>query len=74
MKLSDLPKVEALPVREKLRLVDELWISAAPQLSALRVSAEEKAILDERWAVFLKNPESALTVEKFKQRLKGLRG
>jgi len=73
MTLIELPKVRALSVREKLQLVDELWLSVAPELDALEVSEEEKATLNGRWAAFLKNPASALTVQEFKERLKNLR-
>ena len=44
-------------------------MSVAPELDTLEVSEEEKATLDERWAAFLKDPASALTVEQFKERL-----
>jgi len=70
MTLTDLPEVQALSAREKLQLVDELWVSVAPELDALEVSAEEKGMLDERWAAFLKDPVSTLTLEQFKERLK----
>ena len=74
MTLTDLPQVRALSAREKLQLVDELWLSVAPELDALEVSEEEKTMLDERWAAFLKDPDSALTLEQFKDRLRTLRG
>ena len=74
MTLTDLPEVRALSVREKLQLVDELWLSVAPELDALEVSEEAKTILDERWAAFLRDPASALTLEQFKQRLKARPG
>jgi putative addiction module component (TIGR02574 family) len=73
MTLTDLPQVQALSAREKLQLVDDLWISVAPDLEALEVSEEEKTALDGRWTAFLKNPTSALTLEEFKERLKALR-
>ena len=73
MKLADLPELQALSAKEKLELVDELWISVAPELDALEVSSEEKQMLDERWAAFLRDPASALTLEQFKKRLKALR-
>lgn len=65
--------VRALSAREKLQLVDELWMSVATELDALEVSAEAKGMLDERWAAFLQDPASALTLEQFKERLKALR-
>jgi putative addiction module component (TIGR02574 family) len=73
MTLTDFPAVQALSAQEKLLLVDELWLSVAPELDTLEVSEEEKGMLDERWAAFLKDPASALSLEQFKQRLKALR-
>jgi putative addiction module component (TIGR02574 family) len=70
MTLTDFPEVQALSAREKLQLVDELWVSVAPELEALEVSEDEKGMLDERWAMFLKDPASALTLEQFKEQLK----
>jgi len=61
MKLADFPEVQALSAQDKLQLVDELWLSVAPQLGSMAVSQEEKDILDARWAAFLKDPSSALT-------------
>jgi putative addiction module component (TIGR02574 family) len=72
MKLIDLPELQNLPVREKLRLVDELWLSMTPELESLEVSREERETLDERWATFLLNPRSALTLEEFQERMKAL--
>ena len=73
MTLTDFPEVQALSAREKLQLVDELWVSVAPELEALEVSAEEKGMLDDRWARFLKDPASALTLQQFKEQLKTAR-
>lgn len=73
MKLIDFPEVQRLPVREKLGLVDELWLSMTPELDALEVSAEEREVLDERWANFMGNPGSALTLEEFQERMKTFR-
>lgn len=70
MKLIDLPEPQNLPVREKLRLVDELWLSMTPELESLEVSQHEREALDERWATFLRNPRSALTLEEFQERMK----
>jgi putative addiction module component (TIGR02574 family) len=70
MTLTDFPEVRALSAREKLQLVDELWVSLGPELDVLEVSSEEGGVLDERWAAFLKDPASALTLEQFKEQLK----
>jgi putative addiction module component (TIGR02574 family) len=74
MKLADFPEVQNLPVRDKLQLVDDLWLSMAAELSTLDVSDEEKTLLDERWASFLKDPDSALTLEQFDEKMRVLRG
>jgi putative addiction module component (TIGR02574 family) len=73
MKLADFPEVQNLPVREKLQLVDDLWLSMAAQISALNVSEEEKILLDERWASFLKDPAATLTLDQFDEKLRALR-
>jgi len=73
MRLADLPQVRSLPVREKLELADELWQEAAHELESLEVTPAEKNLLDERWAAFLLNPASALTLEQFKEKVKKLR-
>ncbi|HRQ89341.1 MAG TPA: addiction module protein [Bacteroidia bacterium] len=73
MKLAEFPQIQALSVREKLELVDEIWKSASPEADVLDVSAEERQLLDERWTEFLAAPETALTVEQFKDRLRLLR-
>jgi putative addiction module component (TIGR02574 family) len=73
MKLADFPEVRALSAQKKLQLVDELWLSVAPQLGSLSVSPEEKDLLDARWAAFLKDPSSALTLEQFQEKMQKLR-
>jgi putative addiction module component (TIGR02574 family) len=73
MTLADFPELQALSAREKLELVDELWVAVAPDLDKLETSTEEKQILDDRWARFLKDPGSALTLEQFQARLQALR-
>ena len=70
MRLTDFPDVQDLPVRQKLELVDELWLSMAPELDSLEVSEREQELLDERWAAFIQNPESAITLDEFRKRMK----
>ena len=73
MRLTDFPDVQGLPVRQKLELVDELWLSMAPELDSLEVSEREQELLDERWAAFLKDPGSAITLDEFQKRMKAHR-
>jgi putative addiction module component (TIGR02574 family) len=70
MKLADLPEVRALSAREKLELADELWQDAAHDLDSLEVTPAEKKLLDERWAAYIRDPSSALTLEQFKAKVK----
>ncbi|MEN3943954.1 addiction module protein [Prosthecobacter sp. SYSU 5D2] len=63
MTLADFPQLRALPVREKLLIVDEIWASMAG--AELAVSEQEKYELDERWAQFESDPSWALTLEEF---------
>jgi putative addiction module component (TIGR02574 family) len=74
MTLADLPQIQALPAREKLQLLDDLWIQVAHDIDSLDVTPEEKLLLDDRWNRFLSNPSSALTLEDFEKRVRALRG
>ena len=73
MKLAELPEVQNLPVREKLALVDELWLALTQELESLEVSDDEKTLLDERWEAFLKDPDSALSIDQFRGKFSELR-
>ena len=67
--ITDLPQVQALSIREKLALVDELWKSVPHDLDRLAVSDEEKDLLDARWSEFLADPAKALSIEQFQDRI-----
>jgi putative addiction module component (TIGR02574 family) len=73
MILKELPQVQTLSVREKLERVDDLLKSLSCDLDEIEATQEEKDILDGRWAHFLQNPSSALTVDQFKRELNALR-
>ncbi|MCE0522422.1 MAG: addiction module protein [Methylacidiphilales bacterium] len=66
MKLKELPQIMALSTAEKLDLIHDLWESIYPEVEQNEVSDEGKKLLDERWEKYLKNPESALTLEQLK--------
>ncbi|NJL18993.1 MAG: addiction module protein [Bdellovibrionaceae bacterium] len=68
-----MPQVQALTVREKLELVDDLWKSVSAELDAMEVTQDEKDLLDGRWSEFLQDPAAALTVDQFKKELNALR-
>jgi len=66
-------QIDNLSVGEKLQLIDELWSSMGDELDLGQVSEEERKLLDERWESFLRNPDSALTIEEFQKRMKAIR-
>ncbi len=47
MKLADFPEAGALSAQEKLQLVDELWLSMAPQLSSAASPMNELIVLQD---------------------------
>ncbi|HXD31051.1 MAG TPA: addiction module protein [Pyrinomonadaceae bacterium] len=65
--------IDQMTLEEKLRLVDELWLSMKSDLGSLSVSSSEKELLDKRWQAFLDDPSSALTLNEFQQRMKAVR-
>jgi putative addiction module component (TIGR02574 family) len=69
MKLADFPQIQALTDDEKEELVDEILLSISQKTDDEDLSPEVKEQLDSRWERYLANPESALTVEQFKEKL-----
>lgn len=64
--ISDLA---ALPVDERLRIVQMLWDSIPPE-SAVTVSPDQRAELDHRIAAHEENPDSAILRDELERRLK----
>ena len=73
MTLNEFPEVRDLPAMKKLELVDEIWKDIGRELDDMELSAEEKQLLDSRWAEFIKNPDSALSSDEFMERLNARR-
>ena len=63
-----------LSVPEKLRLVEELWDNIASQPEAVPVPQWQKDELAKRKAASLKNPDSGLSWEEVKRRIRGQDG
>ena len=53
--------------------MDEIWQTVSPDFEELEINQEEKELLDSRWAMFLQNPTTALSVDQFKKELNALR-
>jgi putative addiction module component (TIGR02574 family) len=71
---NELRKLQALPVSEKLMLVEVLWQSIGESSDEPEVSDVEKKELDSRWARFERDPSRALTLEQFRALVKAKRG
>ncbi|MFM2142335.1 MAG: putative addiction module component [Verrucomicrobiota bacterium] len=74
MILAAHPEVRALPVGDKLRLVEEIWQSIGESVDEPEVSEAEKRELDSRWERFEQDPSRALTLEQFRALVKAKRG
>ena len=74
MNSNELRKLQALPVREKLMLVEFLWQSIGESTDEPEVSDAEKRELDSRWARFERDPSRAMTLDQFDALLKARRG
>lgn len=66
-------QIDRMTVEQKLKLVDELWLSMTPELDLLSVPLAEQKLLDDRWEAFVKDPDSAITIEEFQQRMRAAR-
>jgi putative addiction module component (TIGR02574 family) len=74
MNSIELRKLQALPVSEKLMLVEVLWQSIGESTDEPEVSDAEKRELDSRWERFERDPSRALTIEQFDALVKARRG
>ena len=74
MTLAEFPQLQALSPRDKLQLVDELWIDVIHNVDSVEPSEQERSILDARWTSFITDPASAMTLEECKTRVRDLRG
>ena len=72
--MADFPQVRALPVREKLLMVEAIWDSIGADSDHLEVTEAEKRELDARWSRFERDPSRALTLEQFEALMKARRG
>lgn len=62
--------LSALPVDERLRIVQRLWDSIPPE-TQISVSPEQQRELERRVAAHDSDPESAISRDELERRLKG---
>lgn len=68
MKLADFPALARLPKRQRLKLAEELWFSGVDD--SLPVSAEHKAVLDERWNAYKQGDVKRISLPELERRLR----
>ena len=61
-----LAEIFKLPVKERIRLVEEIWDSIALETGAVELTPEQKAELDRRIEDYKQNPESSISWETIK--------
>lgn len=62
-------EVRKLSVAEKIQLAEDLWDEIAAAGDDLPVPEAHKRLLEARLAAHLESPDSALTLEEFRQQL-----
>ena len=65
--------VSELPPSDQLLVVQAIW-DRLPSNVGIEVTLEQKMELDRRWAEYKANPESGLTEEEFRNRIRAARG
>ena len=68
--ISEFPQLFELGLSEKLQLVEDLWDDIAAVPEALPVPAWQKEELARRKADYLQNPNSGISWEEAKERIR----
>jgi len=73
MRQELMTEILALPVAERIRLVEAIWDSVAATQEALPLAQWHKDELDRRLAEFEADPQSGATLEEVFARIRGSR-
>jgi putative addiction module component (TIGR02574 family) len=68
MSLTDFPHLKRLPARDRLKIAEELWDSAATD--ALPVPASHKSLVRSRRAAYARGEVKTVTVAELKRSIK----
>ena len=68
MSLTDFPQLKRLPARDRLKIAEELWDSAAS--NALPVPASHKSLVRSRRAAYARGEITTLTMAELKRSIK----
>ena len=69
MKSRLLNEARALPVSERLKLIEAIWKSIIESPEQLPLTAAQAAVLEKRLAEYEKNPEAGSSWEEVKERI-----
>ena len=68
MTLADFPQLKRLPSRQRLKLAEQLWDSAAND--SLPVPASQKPLLDSRRKAYAQGKIATLTMDELKKSIR----
>jgi len=64
-------ELKALPVDDRLRVVEAVWDSIADEPTPVKLSPEQRAEFDRRLDAYEANPDDVLTWDEVLERLRG---
>lgn len=67
MTLANFPELTKLPKRQRLKLAEELWFSGVDD--SLPVSADHRAVLDQRWSDYQSGCTRRVTLAELERRI-----
>ncbi len=59
----------ALPIPERIQLVEDIWDSIAAEADSVNLTEDEKRIIDERLEAYHRNPDLGSPWEDFYKRI-----
>lgn len=68
MSITDFPQLKRLPARERMKIAEELWDSAASD--ALPVPSSHKSLVRTRRAAYLRGEIKTITINELKRSIK----
>lgn len=66
----DMREIGRLSIRERVRLVQDIWDSIQPTAEELPLTDEQKEIIDERLAEHRRDPSAAVPWQEGRERLR----
>ena len=67
MTLTSFPELQKLPKKQRLRLAEELWLSAIDDFAP--VTSAQKKMLDERWEAYRSGKAKRISLTELERRV-----